>query len=331
MTTLCQIIEEELIFPCGRPPKHRSPPLSTDKSSYSPSASSSSVPSAGISPNGLKSAGSKTVLTQIPESCSNASPEGSVCPSFEPRDHSRLKAAWEAMLESRFLPLQLLTVLPFYLSSVFTNVQSHPSLQIPLPPNSHCRSSDGPKIETIDPDIFFDNFSAARSSTQFDDDSLFYSPLKTSQRTIPSWAPMHLAKTVQTISECKRAIWVEYDKLYHNDPALPRVTRTSRQKDMPGMMRKTTRDEFEEAWSNWQQYVIQLLIIWSILTPNRSDMTDRIGARGIVHSDFLWGVPPGERPDWRIWKDSQTSKASTPSDAPELCRTLRGFICWKPS
>jgi hypothetical protein len=276
MTTLCQIIEEELIFPCGRPPKHRPPPLSTDKSSYSPSASSASVPSAGISLNGLKSASSKRALTQIPESCINASSEylersSYSTLSFEPRDHSRLKAAWEAMLESRFLPLQLLTVLPFYLSSVFTNVQSHPLLQIPLPPNSHssCRSSNGQKIETIDPDIFFDKFSAARSSTEFDDDdSLFYSPPKTSQRTIPSWAPMHLAKTVQTISECKRAIWVEYDKLYHNDRAEPPVTRTSRQKDMPEMMRKTTRDKFEEAWSNWQQYVIRSLFIWSISTQS---------------------------------------------------------------
>jgi hypothetical protein len=52
------------------------------------------------------------------------------------RDHSRIRASWEAMLASRFLPPQLLPVLPFYLSSTFEVVHSYPLLQVDLPSNS---------------------------------------------------------------------------------------------------------------------------------------------------------------------------------------------------
>jgi hypothetical protein len=52
------------------------------------------------------------------------------------RDHTRLKAAWDAMIDKRFLAPQPLSILPLYLSSTFDNIRPHQHLQVPLPPHS---------------------------------------------------------------------------------------------------------------------------------------------------------------------------------------------------
>lgn len=179
------------------------------------------------------------------------------------QDHTKLKAAWEAMLTHRFLAPQLVTVLPFYLSSTFIDVRTHNALHIPLPPNSRPKKPagspvDGPayRQDSLDPEAVFRMQSSSRSSKASDEDSMT-SPR--SPRLIPSWAPMHLAKTVRTVIACKESIWIEYERLYGNDPSVPpvarRFNRTGRgnQKEVISMERQSVRENFETEWLHWEQ------------------------------------------------------------------------------
>lgn len=60
-------------------------------------------------------------------------------------------------------------------------------------------------------------------------------------------------------------------------------------------------------------------------------MMDRIGMRDNIMSHLFWAEPPGERPDWRVWRNNvdiiNTTDAQSQGD---ICRTLRGFVAWKP-
>jgi len=63
---------------------------------------------------------------------------------------------------------------------------------------------------------------------------------------------------------------------------------------------------------------------------------DRIGMRGCILSECSWKEPLGERPDWRVWRNRLDIKATHDTSLlspgqPELCRSLRGFVGWKPS
>ncbi|KAK7463533.1 hypothetical protein VKT23_006881 [Stygiomarasmius scandens] len=233
-----------------------------------------------------------------------------------PQDHSRLKAAWDAMLSSRFLPPRLITVLPFYLSSCFDNVVSHQSLQIPLPPNSPLSGHSSRKESSIDLDPaqqFGFQRTTETGARRSDSDEIKPQDLENnSRKRIQMWAPMHLARTVNTVQACKEAIYVEYDKLH--SPGLPpvAVTVTSRPKD-GRIMKSSTREAFEREWCNWE-----------------NDMADRIGMRDHVMSQFQWSEPPGERPDWRVWRNNVQLLEDTQKNTGDWCRTIRGFVAWKP-
>ncbi|KAJ8521927.1 hypothetical protein ONZ45_g1449 [Pleurotus djamor] len=330
-----EIIEEDLIFPCGRPPRPRLPPISIDSfaghpiipSPYSTHSSATLLSDPWLATQDdhhhfdgpIKKQSSLSTLHESPISISPRSPF-SPQPSFtlpfpdelppldgapHPQDHSRLKAAWEAMLSRRFLSSQLITVLPFYLSSEFVDIQSHPVLQIPLPPSSHStlqnlrkssltRSSTSDSLmstgDMIDPDHIFD-LQPSKKRRSGDGVHSPSSPARSSQRSVPSWAPMHLAKTVNTIIGCKEAIWREYDELYRNDTSAPPVLKTVRKKQsltspdgVPSphleIVRPSAREGFELAWSNWE-----------------SDMQDRIGMRGRIISECAWPEPDGTAAD----------------------------------
>lgn len=58
-------------------------------------------------------------------------------------------------------------------------------------------------------------------------------------------------------------------------------------------------------------------------------MTDRIGMRDNIMFQLLWAEPPGERPDWRLWRNSLVIQEENPPPR-DVCRTLRGFVAWKP-
>ncbi|KAF9073461.1 hypothetical protein BDP27DRAFT_1289309 [Rhodocollybia butyracea] len=236
-----------------------------------------------------------------------------------PQDHSRLKAAWDAMLSHRFLAPQLITVLPFYLSSCFVDVKTHPTLHIPLPPNS---SSDSrlfcldDRSYTLDPEGQFELSRSTGRHSDSDENSNGHESSTSSKgpKRIFSWAPMHLARTVHTVIACKEAIWVEYAKLY--SPDLPPTTTQARLKEghRAVMSAKTAaRESFDRVWSNWE-----------------SDMTDRIGMRDNIMFELLWPEPAGERPDWRVWRKSLDMKPIEAPPSTNICRAIRGFVAWKP-
>jgi len=176
----------------------------------------------------------------------------------DPEDHSRLRRAWEEMLDNSFLISQLLSVLPFYLSSTFSSIQSHPVLQIPLPHSSSNRQqlTTQQSMSTIqlDPATLFElRALSAQPSAEDCNATAGYS-----QRNMSSWACMHLARTVRTIVGCKESIWSAYERLYGGDH-LPPVVRTAQQKLLSSWYEPSTnplRDYFERDWINWEKCLI---------------------------------------------------------------------------
>ena len=65
-------------------------------------------------------------------------------------------------------------------------------------------------------------------------------------------------------------------------------------------------------------------------------MTSRIGMRDVAASLLNWEEPDGEAPNWRTWREklwypaSERLSGDQPKDV-ELCRTLRGFVLYKPT
>ncbi|KAL0577129.1 hypothetical protein V5O48_004843 [Marasmius crinis-equi] len=274
-------------------------PLQESPTSTSPPPSTYSIPK---SPLSLRSHSSHIPASPIPTTFVYQS---------HPQDHTRLKSAWEAMLSHRFLPSQLTTVLPFYLSSCFSDVKTHAPLLIPLPPNSlaSSRQSRFRDSGVIDADRQFSLHSTSRRLSDSDEPQRNTNP----SHSVPSLAVMHLARTVQIISGCKEAIWIEYEKMY--SPDLPPVS-TSRRKDGRFQVSSKTiaRESFDRAWTNWE-----------------SDMMDRIGMRDNVSCHLAWPESPGERPEWRVWRNAIDIRPVDESRAQkDLCRSMRGFVAWKP-
>ncbi|THV07344.1 hypothetical protein K435DRAFT_742431 [Dendrothele bispora CBS 962.96] len=292
----------------GLTPLQESPQSIFPPSRFSPKSplsikSQATFPSRGQTPTHL------SYPTPAPPQQPPAAPLYNSCQSH-PQDHSKLKAAWDAMLSNRWLAPRLITVLPFYLSSCFVNVRSHPSLQIPLPPNSSSseQSSRTGSLD-FDPSQQFElQRTTETGGRRSDSDETIPQDLQNdSHKRLLLWAPMHLARMVNTIQACKEAIYMEYDKLH--SPELPPVA----VKDGRLLVKKhAAREAFEREWSNWE-----------------NDMADRIGMRDHVMSQFQWPEPLGERPDWRVWRNNLKLLENT-QDAGDLCRTLRGFVAQKP-
>ncbi|KAJ7158655.1 hypothetical protein C8R46DRAFT_396374 [Mycena filopes] len=253
----------------------------------------------------------------------NYFPQGpELIPDHHPQDHTRLKTAWDAMLSRRFLASSVITVLPFYLSSFFENVQTHPALQVSLPPSSTAPDSGSrSSSESFDAETLFDqNFSPSRLSDT-DMYSIKSKSTTGSSRTVPFWGRMHLAKTVNTVSACKEAIWTEYQRLYPGDLP-PIIQQTVRPKDARfRALKHSPREAFETDWTSWEH-----------------DMADRISMRGRVGSEFGWSEPEPS-PDWRVWRNRMSSHRENESlgerprssSSENLCRSLRAFVGWKPA
>ncbi|KAJ7364117.1 hypothetical protein DFH08DRAFT_838383 [Mycena albidolilacea] len=237
-----------------------------------------------------------------------------VTPDHHPEDHTRLKTAWDAMLSRRFLSPSVITVLPFYLSSLFDNVKTHPSLQIHLPPSSIApdtgsrSSGDSFDADTVD----------LRSATRLGDADMYSIKSKStrsSQRSVPYWGRMHLAKTVNTVSACKEAIWVEYKQLFPGDLP-PIIPNTARPNHRYRPLKHSPREAFDTDWTAWEH-----------------DMASRISMRGRVTSEFTWPEPEPS-PDWRIWRMRMSQhRGEAQGERPPngLCRSLRAFVGWKPT
>lgn len=172
----------------------------------------------------------------------------------DPRDHSNLKEAWEAMLTDKFLATNLLSVLPFYLSSTFVDVRTNPPLKVVLPPNSHLqqipqrRSGDSASSDWTISDSIYDGRSCPSTRSTHSGNSLdFDEPQCPFSST---WIPMHLARTVRTVQGCKEAIWEQYKKLHSGHM----VTNTTRIKNIIPQA-ASPREAFEAEWASWEKSV----------------------------------------------------------------------------
>lgn len=69
----------------------------------------------------------------------------------------------------------------------------------------------------------------------------------------PSWAPIHLARTVHTIEGCKESIWVEYKELYGHEfpPPISTIQPIDLDDEEAIIGRPTCRKRFEDEWQKW--------------------------------------------------------------------------------
>ncbi|KAI6042857.1 hypothetical protein EDC04DRAFT_2655008 [Pisolithus marmoratus] len=326
-----EIIEEDLIFPCQTFQSFNGYPVTVRSSSNgSPRSSNTAVTTASSAH--LKSDPSLGAIGPRSSSADAFSVMGPPLSAFEtemtqprpnPRNHPRLKRAWEELLDDRHLAPNLISILPSKLKVWFGDIRSHPPLRIALPPSSTQRRGSTPTTyglpSLIDPDAVFElSPISGKTSLTDDNDCNSVAIKKSSQRGVPSWASMHLARTVRTIAGCKESLWEAYEKLYGQDPSLPYVVRSAGEKylrrhfDKMQSPASPLRDHFESDWTNWQ-----------------NDMADRACLRDNIRAELSWSEPRGGLPEWRIWRNSLSSQdVETIPEEPELCRNLRGFVCF---
>jgi hypothetical protein len=178
-----------------------------------------------------------------------------------PRDHRKLKAAWDEMLHEVFLSADIVAVLPFYLSTIFEDVRTHPTFHIPLPPNSGTEpdpsSSSGQSTpQSFDYASYFSISSVTKRSGETTKQASLItngSKFTSGDNKVPNGVRvMHLAKTVATIKSCKQAIWKEYEKLF-TASSQRRVVRTIADvKNDVVHKTSTVEDDFEREWTNWE-------------------------------------------------------------------------------
>ncbi|KAI0342774.1 S-adenosyl-L-methionine-dependent methyltransferase [Trametopsis cervina] len=330
-----EIIEEDLIFPVGadtikeseyRSSARKTTPLLDVSSAHSQNSTRSRTSNLSV-----KSPTSRLVSTltrfqsdnhaqaSSEERSSSPLPTLSLSETLEPRDHTKLKAAWDSMLHQSFLAPGLLSVLQFYFSAEFEEVQSHPPIRIVLPSNSRLTFEDAPHIEGRARSISVSStvstsakptplvMSAMMSSSDFIVEGYGLNRVDTQPQgpvITTSWATMHLSKTFSTVQGCKEAIWDKYKDLDGpiNDEDLDAI-----------------RAEFLAAWD-----------IWS------SDMKDRIGLRCQLQGDTAWSASATtDPPAFKSWRNRAGYIDSVDGDDPEpshtdICRALRGFVGKKP-
>ena len=157
---------------------------------------------------------------------------------ISPRDHRRICESWKEMLNHHFIAPPV-SVLPFYLSSIFAHVAPQPPLQLNLPPNSSLSGLPRP-IERLGSPIEPPN-SADEGINGQGNLSVSY--------TLPeSVVPLQLARQVHTIIACKDAIWDRYQALYSKSSTVSDVTISKKERNIKS---NTARDEFDFHWENW--------------------------------------------------------------------------------
>ncbi|KAF8526645.1 hypothetical protein BU17DRAFT_82821 [Hysterangium stoloniferum] len=133
---------------------------------------------------------------------------------LDPRDHSLLREAFDAMLEVRFINPQPTSTLAFYLETSFDNIFMTPLYHMVLPPSSFVRTKEETiKKILIEPsgmeEVGFDLPSALRMNRkEMNQDS---TPLTGGQ--------MDLNQVMATILSAKDAIWEQFEVL---NPTLKR-------------------------------------------------------------------------------------------------------------
>ncbi|KAF9525649.1 hypothetical protein CPB83DRAFT_859105 [Crepidotus variabilis] len=258
-------------------------------------------------------------------------------PIEHPQDHTRLKAAWSAMLTRRFLPAGSMAVLLFYLTtSSFNNVRLQHHITVPLPPNSgvpltiqHVRSLDSLRTSSrplrIDtafnfgPSILSPVSPCDRRPSFISSSRPFESP---SRPNNPYRDALHLAKTVAAIRCCKEAIWREWRELFGED-TLEILQLISPSDEAIGRMNPEhlVRHTFEQDWRNWEYDMI-----------NRQNMAGAL-SNSIGWQPMFEGKPdPGSYQDWKnalLQSGKMQDHEVAPHTPNDLCRSVRVYIASK--
>jgi hypothetical protein len=255
------------LFPCGSQPdwtKQEVVPTmptalkcpSTDTVPMEPSGSPKSTKSIKSTRLARKTSSARLVSSLFPGDSDpylvpNLSTRIDYLEILDPKNHAKLKAAWDTMLHHRFLPPGLLSVLQFYFAAEFDQVQTFPTIQIDLPPNTRLYSQDltmnPPTNEAASPqppDAVALGSPGASSGTTSRRGSLAgnFSPIEQSSLNIlgsSEDATLHLGRMVSLVQGCKETIWKEYIALESPQPAT--FTQVC-----------DLRDEFDAAWLNWE-------------------------------------------------------------------------------
>lgn len=277
------MIEEDLLFPTGRtrkqdvkPPRRKStvssvgmhrPPheriRSDSMASKLTTLTTNTMQTTHTTLSTVSSASSSDLVfttehqsnsTSLDTSASSSSLLLDSSPDEFLQDHARLKDAWKEMLDRRFLAHKLLTVVPFYLSSTFSNAHVHPTMHILLPPPSCVRD---PLMVERELDLDGENLSqwlsAMRSSAVHingDPKVANSSALRArpSAATVANWNTLHLGRQVRLVTACKEAIWDAYRFLDAKSGVV-------RELDPDEPPRGELREQFERDWENWEEYV----------------------------------------------------------------------------
>lgn len=72
------------------------------------------------------------------------------------------------------------------------------------------------------------------------------------------------------------------------------------------------------------QFAFSYMVIYS-------DMKDRIGIRGCISTELMWAEPPGQSSDWQTsFEKERDDDERTLYEDVDICRSIQGFVCWKP-
>lgn len=338
-----EIIEDDLIFPCGRPPEKEKEKEGSKSSSansqtnqdgsmwtgsLSTLSNSSTVSTyssdrelvlapdnASISPH---SSNRELITTADPVTASastdSASASSSQSPApkkdarfQDPHDHTKLAEAWHKMLQRRFITSSIISILPFYLSTFFQDIRMMPTVHVLIPPNTKELSEN----ETI-PHFTRGQMSDRLSELQLDlnvDGSRWSTDASSKKAKTPSKAATlstHAAVHLARAVETVRACKAAVLEAYLGEQGHGTSEEAS-----------ILQEEFATAWANWE-----------------TDMKERMSLRAKVYQMLAWVDPTcGEHPDWVVWREQAGEVVDSESSyiGPEnLCRSVRGFVGYKP-
>lgn len=257
-----QVVEDDLIFPCGSQPDWiKSEVVPTIPQTPSTDTVHDPYRSFRLA---RKSSSSRLVTSLFPSDPNLTDPDDPFANPQEseridylevldPKNHGKLKAAWDRMLLKCFLPPGLLSVLQFYFTAEFDEEQTFPPLQVALPPNTRmyevkAAQSGPPVLPPVSPmldNVALRDFLTAADS-QLEEycghaEDGFAGPV-----TSTTWAAMHLGRMVALVIGCKQAIFEEYKSLEGPPPTTQNAI-----SDM--------KDEFNAAWLNWEWCVRKMM------------------------------------------------------------------------